>query len=57
MVMCDKMLRLHMKKLSITIGEKELRWLRSKVESGDFSSVSHGIRKCVLKVMGESQKE
>jgi len=48
------MLRCSMKRLSITIGERELEWLQSKVKSGDFSSLSHGIRKCVLKAMGES---
>lgn len=46
-----------LKRLSITIGEKELEWLQRKVQSEDFSSISHGIRKCVRKVMRENQNE
>jgi len=44
-----------MPKLSITIGVKELTWLKKKVASGDFSSLSHGIRKCVLKAIKDEE--
>ena len=45
-----------MERTTITIDKKQLEWLEEKVRSGEFASVSHGIRRCVDKVMKEGEK-
>ena len=42
-----------MKRISVTIEESQLNWLEDEVRKGVFSSISHGVRYALKKLVEE----
>jgi len=40
-----------MKRISVTVEENTLEWLEDQVREGRFSSISHGVRWALKKLM------
>ena len=45
------------KKITITLDDNLLEWIEKKVKEKEFSSVSHGIQKSVMKLKQEYEKK